>query len=116
MGRSLPAVLTGGGCDTDRQGQTHHGQEEGIYDPRAQEEAQDSSPQEGRRRSEEDLPAVLRQMVQTGGRDVLPPARGHPPRPPDQPAQGQINDMNNIRNFSWPRLQRALTDMKFSAL
>merc|ERR1712212_609047 len=37
-------------------------------------------------RPEEDLPAVLRQVVQPRGRDVLPAARGHPPRPPDQRA------------------------------
>merc|ERR1711972_824408 len=39
-----------------------------------------------RRRPQEDLPGVLRQVVQVGGRDVLPPERGHPPRPPDQRA------------------------------
>merc|ERR1719429_188851 len=37
-------------------------------------------------RPEEDLPAVLRQVVQPRGRDVLPAARGHSPRPPDQRA------------------------------
>merc|ERR1712079_602804 len=37
-------------------------------------------------RPEEDLPAVLRQVVQPRGRDVFPAARGHPPRPPDQRA------------------------------
>ena len=30
---------------------------------------------------------LLRQVVQPRGRDVLPAARGHPPRPPDQRAQ-----------------------------
>merc|ERR1711997_60100 len=49
MGRSLPAVVLGGGCDSQTtKDRTHHGQEEGIYDPRTQEEAPHSSPQEGR--------------------------------------------------------------------
>merc|ERR1712130_65162 len=52
-------------------------------------------------RPEEDLPAVLRQVVQPGRRDVLPAARGHPPRPPDQRAhhlcqghEGQVHQAN----------------------
>merc|ERR1712107_457624 len=55
-------------------------------------------------RPEEDLPAVLRQVVQPRGRDVLPAARGHPPRPPDQRAHHSVSDMKG--KFIKPTLKK----------
>merc|ERR1712080_308032 len=56
------------------------------------------------RRAQEDLPDLLRQVVQPGGRDVLPAARSHPQGSSDQELTISVSDMRG--KFIKPTLKK----------